>query len=68
MGILEIIGELADLWTSRRFYLCVALSVGGALFIHVTLGEHQWVWFISIPLVIVGISTGLAWELKAEKK
>jgi hypothetical protein len=68
MGILEIIGELADLWTSWRFYLCVALSVGGALFIHARFGDEMRVWFISIPLVIVGIGSGLVWEIKAEKK
>jgi hypothetical protein len=68
MNILDIVCEIADLWLSWRFYLCVATSVGLAIFLHTTFEDHTWVWFISIPLVLFGFVLGFCWQAQADRK
>jgi hypothetical protein len=68
MIIFDIIDGLLDFSLSWRLYLCAAVSIGFAIFLHYSFGDHIWVWFISIPSAIFGIIFGFYWQIKADRR
>lgn len=65
MWFIDLIGGIAELWSSWRFYVCLGISIGAASLLHFTFPDQTWVWFISIPLLICGLSLGLWWQARA---
>ena len=58
MLFLEIIDGIVDLITSWRLYLCIAIGALLAYFLHSIFPEENWVYFLSVPIVIFMAITG----------
>jgi len=56
-----------EFFASWRFYLGVICSVPVVIWLHECFGEETWVWFVSIPLVLLGTVGGFIWQLKNDK-
>jgi hypothetical protein len=67
VGILDIISGIADFIASWRFYLGVLLSVPFAIWLHDRFGSSTWVWFVSVPIVVLGIGGGWVWQWNHDK-
>ncbi len=67
MTLLDIVGELLDLFRSWRLYLCVGPVLLGAYLLHDALAGVTWTWFVSVPAVTGGFCGGLYWEWRVNR-
>jgi hypothetical protein len=67
MGIIELIGGIFDLWSSWRFYICVAITVPIAIALHKIFPDQTWIWLVSAPIVLFGLVAGFYWEHQSGK-
>lgn len=68
MAIIEFLLAIGDLLISWRFYLCIFVTVGCAIKLHEMFPDRGWVYFITIPLVLVGILGSFIWQIKSDEK
>jgi hypothetical protein len=64
--ILEFIGELGVLFSSWRFYLCLALSLAAVGLIYWLIPSQALCLSLSIPVAVIGIGTGIVWQLRKD--
>jgi len=62
MALLELIVGIIELWCSWRLYLCLAIGLGIAVFLHSSFPEDAWVWFFSVPFAVGSIIVGWRWQ------
>ena len=67
VSLQSLLGGFAEFFASWRFYLGVLCSVPVAIWLHERFGDETWVWFVSVPLVLLGTVGGLIWQLKKDK-
>lgn len=58
VSLQSLLGGFAEFFVSWRFYLGVVCSVPVAIWLHERFGDETWVWFVSIPLVLLGTVGG----------
>jgi hypothetical protein len=66
MALLELVEGIVELWCSWRFYLCLAVGLGVAFLLHHLVPDRGWVYFISVPLVIIALVSGWRWQVAAD--
>jgi hypothetical protein len=67
VSLQSLLGGFAEFFASWRFYVGVLCSVPVAIWLHERFGDETWVWFVSIPLVLLGTVGGFIWQLKNDK-
>ena len=67
VSLQSLLGGFLEFFASWRFYLGVICSVPVAIWLHERFSNETWVWFVSIPLVLLGIVGGFIWQLKSDK-
>lgn len=60
--ILEFIAGLCEFVASWRFFVCLLLSLGAVGLIYWLVPGPNLRLCLSIPVAVVGIGTGIAWE------
>jgi hypothetical protein len=65
MMIIEIIMEIADLFVSWRFYVCVVPAVLLAVLVHNSWPGAVWPWFVTVPLVSGAVIGGFWWDCRS---
>ncbi len=66
MDIIELILAIGEFLMSWRLYLCLLVSVGAAFMLHEKFPENDWVYFISVPLVVTSIVGSLVWQVRSD--
>jgi ABC-type Fe3+ transport system permease subunit len=67
MSALSILGELADLITSWRLYVCIGPAIALAVFLHRIFPDALLLYWFTIPLVISSFVLGFRWQLSADR-
>ena len=67
VSLQSLLGGFAEFFASWRFYLGVLCFVPVAIWLNERFGDETWVWFVSIPLGLLGTVGGFIWQLKKDK-
>ena len=68
MWLIDLIGGIAELWSSWRLYVCLGISIGIATCLHFAFPDQMWVWFLSVPVMIAGFTLGYRWQIRADRQ
>jgi hypothetical protein len=63
--LFDLIFDIADLFASWRFYVCVVPAVLVAFLVHNSWPDAIWPWFFTAPVVLGAVVGGLWWDCRS---